>query len=158
MILSDICIQDAIRKKELIIEPFNESRLTPNGVDLCVGSFNDCSLRQDAFVLPPECHTLIGTKEHLELPNDLCAQIWIKSSLARKGLLASFGLVDAGFCGNLTLSVYNASDKDVVLRLDQPIIQVCFIRLTSKAEKSYSHRSGNYQNSNGVVVASLRKG
>jgi dCTP deaminase len=158
LILSDICIQDAIRKKELIVEPFSADRLTSNGVDLTIGAFNDCSLRQDTFVLPPECHTLIGTKEHLELPNDLCAQVWIRSSLARKGLLASFGIVDCGYKGTLTLSMYNASDKDIVLRLDQPIVQVCFIRLTSKAEKPYSERSGNYQNSNGVVAAPLKKG
>jgi dCTP deaminase len=122
-----------------------------------IGSFNECSLKQDTFILPPECHTLIGTKERVELPNYLCAQIWLKSSWARKGLLASFGLIDAGFHGNLTLSVYNASDKDIEFHLDQGIVQVCFILLTSSAEKTYSQRSGNYQNSNVVVREPQRK-
>jgi len=157
MILADKTILERMRNNkfgdQIAIYPWDPDSLTPQGVDFKIGHFLESSLRASEYMLPTDCYTMIGTLERLRVPTDLCAQIWLKTYWVRKGIQAVFGIIDAGFEGNLTLSVYNASDKDIKFEIGQNIVQVCFISLTERAEKSYVQRSGNYQNQNGITGA-----
>jgi dCTP deaminase len=63
-------------------------------------------------------------------------------------LIASLALVDPGFRGQLTITLYNAGDNPVSLGKGGRFLQITFIKLSKKASRGYS---GIYQDSSGVV-------
>ena len=144
MVLSDNEITSALTKGELKISP-NGFRLNPAGVDLRV----DRNIR-----LKPKHHSLVASIESVELSNHIVGLLHLRSSLAREGLFASLALVDPGFRGQLTVSLYNSGDSAVNLAKGERFIQLSLLRLGMPARHSYV---GKYQNSRGVVKSRRRK-
>ena len=144
MALSDSEIRAAIEKGHLRILP-RIARLNPAGIDL----------RVDRNVsLEPKRQMLVATIEKVELSEKVLGILHIRSSLAREGLIASLALVDPGFRGQLTVSLYNAGGRSVSLRKGERFIQLTLFRLGNPAQRSYA---GNYQNSRGVVKSRRKK-
>jgi dCTP deaminase len=141
MILTDREIVEAIVRKELTIEPFNRQNLTPNGYDLTIREIlipeTGLNIKHGKIKLPSKSWFLVATKEYLKLRN-LAAQLWLRSTYARKGILGSFGKVDAGFEGTLTLSAFNASAKEIEVGIEDRFVQIIFERLASIPELFYS--------------------
>ena len=110
-ILSDVDIKNYIEKNELGIEPFIEKNLTPNGYDLSIEEVfirkTDKHIKDGTAQIPPMTWFAISTKEFVKMGPKITSQLWIRSSYARKGVMASFGKVDAGFHGTLTISCFN---------------------------------------------------
>jgi dCTP deaminase len=144
MALSDTEITSAIKTGQLRILPRLE-RLNPAGVDLRVDR---------AVELRSGQHRLAATIERVELSENLLGILHIRSSLAREGVIASLALVDPGFRGQLTVSLYNAGDRPVRLRRGERFIQLALFRLGTPATHKYN---GKYQNSWGVVRSHRRK-
>lgn len=138
MFLSDKGIKDAIRRGRLEIEPFNEDSMTPNGYDLHVGEISKNMLYAGDFF-----HVM--TAERIKVPDDYIGIIHIRSSYAKKGLLGSFGLVDAGFDGKLRLSFHYVSGQALQIPINERIAQISFATLESKPLKLYAERSGSNQ-------------
>ena len=65
--------------------------------------------------------------------------------------MATFGKVDAGFDGTLTLASFNSDGDEVSISIGETYAQIVFETLSEKAEQAYSERSGNYQNQSGVT-------
>ena len=65
--------------------------------------------------------------------------------------MATFGKVDAGFDGTLTLASFNTDTEDVTISIGETYAQIVFETLLEKAEMDYGERSGNYQNQSGVT-------
>ncbi len=152
-VIDDSSILALCSKGLIISENFQESCLTPNGYDLRIGDIRTGNSTYTTEVeVPPGRHFLVSTLEYLNLPAYIMAEIWIRSSYARMGVIGSFGAVDAGFRGNLTLSFYNASENRISLRRGDRIAQIVFHQMSGTAEKSYGERSGHYQDSRGVTV------
>lgn len=139
MTLSDSEIRDALNEKGLVIDPFDEASLNPAGYDL--------RLSADAVLEPLE-HRLVATMENVGLGSDLVGVMHIRSSLAREGVLASLALVDPGFRGQLTISLFNSGRKTVRLRAGERFVQLTLLKLGRQATKKYE---GRYQDSSGVV-------
>ena len=144
MSLSDREIASAIEKGELKIVP-RGFRLNPAGVDLRI----DRNVR-----LKPKQQLLVASMERVELSNRIVGFLHLRSSLAREGLFASLALVDPGFRGQLTVSLYNSGDSPVILAKGERFIQLSLLRLGKPAIKEYR---GRYQNSSGVVASRRRK-
>jgi dCTP deaminase len=144
MVLSDKEITLAMRKGELRILP-SGFRLNSAGVDLRV----DRNIR-----LRPKQQSLVASIERVELSNRIVGILHLRSSLAREGLFASLALVDPGFRGQLTVSLYNTGDSAVNLAKGERFIQLSLLRLGKPAIKEYT---GRYQNSSGVVSSRRRK-
>jgi dCTP deaminase len=144
MSLSDKEIVSAIEKGELKIAP-RGFRLNPAGIDLRL----DQDLR-----LKPKQQLLVASIERVELSNSIVGFLHLRSSLAREGLFASLALVDPGFRGQLTVSLYNSGDSAVNLARGERFIQLSLLRLGKPAIKKYA---GRYQNSRGVVASRRRK-
>ncbi|MCL4331959.1 MAG: dCTP deaminase [Candidatus Thermoplasmatota archaeon] len=151
-IFTDSQISEAVEKGLLVSENFNHGSLTPNGYDITIGSVRVGEATYENVMVKPGTFFLVGSREFFNFPDDVTGQIWIRSSYARKGLIGSFGFIDAGFKGNLTLSFLNSSGKEVEIRAGERIAQLVFSRLESSPEKPYSERSGNYQNSRGIRI------
>ncbi|KAA0009297.1 MAG: dCTP deaminase [Thermoplasmata archaeon] len=133
--LSDRDIKEAILRKSIQIEPFSEDNLTPNGYDLTVGEiYIEGEKKKEAKIAPLKWFA-ISTKEYIKL-KDVTAQLWIRSTYARKGVLSSFGKVDVGFEGCLTLSCFNAR-QEIEIKEGDRFCQIVFERLASKPSKYY---------------------
>jgi dCTP deaminase len=137
-ILSDNEILKDLKDGLLGIHPFIEGRLTPAGYDFACNSNTEVA---------PGSHKLISTSETIMLSAQILATIHMKSSLAREGMIGSFAIVDPGFKGNLTLSIFNAGAETVHLRKDEPIVHIIFYRTGTPSSNPYK---GKYQNSQGI--------
>jgi dCTP deaminase len=155
-VLSDSDIEQAMQNNELGIEPFVQKNLTPNGYDLSIDEIyirkTDQHVKEGVVVIPPLTWFAISTKEFIKMGPQITSQLWIRSSYARKGIMASFGKVDAGFHGTLTISCFNASDKDVEILIGDRFCQIVFEQLSAVPKALYHQRSGTYQNQRGVTL------
>src|SRR5205807_6263401 len=133
-----------MRKGELDILP-RGFRINPAGIDLRI----DREVR-----LEPKQHSLVASIERVELSDTIVGFLHLRSSLAREGLFASLALVDPGFRGQLTVSLYNSGDSAVNLAKGERFIQLSLLRLGKPAISKYA---GRYQNSSGVVASRRRK-
>jgi dCTP deaminase len=139
MALSDSEIRDALTEKNLVIDPLDEAGLNPAGYDLRLSA---------EVVLAESEHRLVATMERVELGRDLVGILHVRSSLAREGILASLALVDPGFRGQLTISLFNSGEKSIHLRAGEKFVQLTLLRLGRRAATKYE---GRYQDSQGVV-------
>ncbi len=144
MSLSDKEIASAIEKGDLKIVP-RGFRLNSAGVDLRID--RDVCLKSKQQLL-------VASIERVELSHSIVGFLHLRSSLAREGLFASLALVDPGFRGQLTVSLYNSGDSAVNLTRGERFIQLSLLRLGKPAIKKYS---GRYQNSSGVVASRRKK-
>jgi len=138
-ILSDRQIVEALKSGMLKISPFAVGRLKPAEYDFSSSS---------KFALDPKEWKLISTLETVELSSSLVATIHLKSSFAREGILGSFAIIDPGFRGQLTLSLFNAGSNVVKVDKNEPIVQVVFHLMETQPTTTYH---GKYQDSLGVV-------
>lgn len=147
-----------MRSGELKIEGFQIDNLTPNGYDLTVSEIMVPSVNRSEKMsrakVPPAAWFLIGTREIIEMPRNVSGDLWIKTSWARKGVIGSFGKIDAGFRGNLTLSAFNASSDELEIGAGTKFAQLVFVNLKDGAVKGYEQRSGNYQDQRGITLES----
>jgi dCTP deaminase len=155
-VLSDVDIEQALESKELGIEPFIQKNLTPNGYDLSIDEIylrtTDQHIKEGIAVIPPLTWFAISTKEFVKMGPQITSQLWIRSSYARRGIMASFGKVDAGFHGTLTFGCFNASDKQVEIPIGDRFCQIVFEHLEQTPKALYHERSGTYQNQRGVTL------
>jgi dCTP deaminase len=155
-ILSDTDIKEYIKKGRIYIEPFIEENLTPNGYDLTIEEVYIPELkervREDMAEISSMRWFLIATKEYVKLGGEVAAQLWIRTTHARRGVLSSFGKVDAGFEGNLTLSAFNSSDHPLKIKVGDTFAQMVFEKMESTPAKLYEERSGSYMGSKGVTL------
>lgn len=155
-VLSDADILAARAKGELAIEPFLEKSLTPNGYDVSIDEValpsTNVRVRDGVAHVPPLTRFAVSTKETVTLGPRLAAQIWLRTTWARRGVVASFGMVDAGFSGTLTFGALNASDAALDLPIGERFAQLVFLTLVSGASATYEKRSGTYQGQRGVTL------
>jgi dCTP deaminase len=155
-VLSDRDIEQALEENDLGIDPFVKKNLTPNGYDLSIEEIyirsSEQHIKEGVAVVPPLTWFAISTKEFVKMGPRITSQLWIRSSYARKGIIASFGKVDAGFHGTLTISCFNASDRDVEIPIGDRFCQIVFEHLATEPKALYLERSGTYQNQRGVTL------
>jgi dCTP deaminase len=155
-VLSDSDIEHALQNNTLGIEPFIPKHLTPNGYDLSIEEVfirkTNQHIKEGVAVIPPLTWFAVSTKEFVKMGPQVTSQLWIRSSYARKGILASFGKVDAGFQGTLTFGCFNASDTEVELPIGDRFCQIVFEYLEHVPKALYHERSGTYQNQRGLTL------
>ena len=155
-ILSDIDIEKSLEKNILDIEPFNPQNLTPNGYDLSIEEIyikkTNQHINEGIAIIPKLTWFAISTKEFIKMGSQITSQLWIRSSYARKGIIASFGKVDAGFHGTLTISCFNSNDTEIEIPIDDRFCQIVFENLSSIPNELYDKKSGNYQNQKGIKL------
>ena len=152
--LSDSDIIRALDNGDIKISGFDEKHLTPNGYDLSIGEVFipsvNTHIKSGKVEITALTRFLVGTMETIKLSNKYAAQLWIKSRWTRRGIIASFGMVDAGFNGTLTLGAF-ATDR-ITLEIGDRFVQIVFLKLKNPSEKGYDKRSGNYQNQKGIRI------
>ena len=128
-----------MRNGSLALTPFEEDCLNGAGYDLRLAM---------EVVIPPGEHRLVATLERVELGDDIAGTLHLRSSLARNGIIASLALVDPGFRGQLTISLFNAGPESFKMSRNDKFVQLVLHGLSSKTEYMYN---GKYQDSQGIV-------
>jgi dCTP deaminase len=82
---------------------------------------------------------LSSTKEKIRVPDHLVGRVEGKSSLARLGLFVhvTAGFIDPGFEGFITLELFCANGRGIVLYPNMPIVQISFERMRERAANPY---------------------
>lgn len=154
---SDTDFLAAVQAGSFSADPWRKEDLTPNGLDLrishiLVPSQSTEPVTKGAAIVPPMTRFVAGTEAFLKMPRDAIGSLWIRSSYARKGVLASFGKVDAGFHGNLTVGAFNAAHEPLTIPMGDRFCQIVLHTLQSAPQKDYA-QTGKYQGQRGVTLS-----
>jgi len=156
MVLSDADLLEALERGEVGIEPFDEKNLTPNGYDLVAESILIPKFKVEAdrgaVPIPPLTWFVVSTRETVKLGRRVSGQLWLRSGYARQGVLATFGKVDAGFEGTLTINAFNSSNVTIEIPTGERFCQLVLERLESAAVRSYPERTGRFQGQKGITL------
>jgi dCTP deaminase len=174
MVLVDHQIKAAILNEVLGVEPYREELVNPNSLDITlskkfsfqkgyektpINPYNERDVtigwveQTGPVIISPGQLILGSTVEYISLPRTICAELNGKSSLARLGLQnhQTGGWIDCGFSGQITLELFNAGKRPIVLIPNMPIGQLVFHE-TEEAENGYGDRkSSKYQGQKGPV-------
>src|SRR5438128_5029496 len=155
-ILSDADIRQYLAKGEIQIAPYDEAHLTPNGYDVTIEevlipSSNIRTTQGDARI-PPATRFAVSSRESVGLGRHVAGQLWLRTTWARRGVLAAFGMVDAGFSGTLTFGALNGGSDVLELPIGERFAQIVFLSLESMSSETYEKRSGTYQGQRGVTL------
>jgi dCTP deaminase len=155
-----------LNKKLLKIKPFSNEIVSNNGLDLRIGSevayltenateayldkSNSMQLfskeRKKKYIeLPPLRFTLLHTLEYVSFPKDIVGFCNLRSTLARWGIMAPPTIIDAGFEGNITIEVFNASNAKLYLPVNARFLHVILVK--AKGAEPYK---GSYFQQTGV--------
>lgn len=158
-IFSDDDIMESLMTGNLGISDFEEKGLTPNGYDLRIAEISVAGniQKKGVVTIPPRSMFYVSTIERVRMSDDVCAQLWLRTTWIRKGIIGAFGKIDAGFEGTLTLGAYNTSDDPIELPIGERFCQMVFETLLHPSSKSYAKRSGNYQGQTGVTLNPVKK-
>jgi dCTP deaminase len=186
MILSDRDLLARLERGDLVIDPLDdpETQIQPASIDLRLGSrflefrrTNIPCIHPDSerevdeyvtetvvdgdgeFILHPGDFVLGTTKEHIEVPTDLVANVEGRSSLGRLAVVvhATAGFVDPGFRGKITLELSNLGTAPVSLKPDTRISQLVFTELSSPAQRPYgADRGSKYQDQDGPQASRIQ--
>lgn len=137
MIVSDGTILDLLQSGALSIEPFDQSKLTPNGYDFSI---------TERVMIAPGQGVQVETVESVSIPGFMGSMMFLRSSYARRGIVASFGFVDAGFKGKIRFYLKNLGEESIEIIKEKGVFQMIFLTLDKEAVKTYALRSGHYQN------------
>lgn len=157
-VLSDRSIREAVEADALVVDPFEPSNLTPNGLDLRVGELlvpgeGGDPVTEGKAQVPARTRFVVSTEEVVGLGPRVSGQLWIRSTYARKGVIASFGKVEAGFQGELSIAAFNSRDEPLAVPIGDRFCQIAFEMLDGVPEALYEERSGSYQGQRGVTLA-----
>lgn len=139
-------------EKYKMIDPFKRDNLEAARYELTVG--NEYAIGgeikklcdepgKNEMRIPPFEVVVIETKERINLPRFIVARWNIRVKWAYEGLLWVGGpQVDPGWVGHLSCPIYNLSDKEVTLRLGEPIAVMDFVKTTpfKKGKSKEYHR------------------
>lgn len=116
--------------------------------------WHTCKASSGFILIEPGAVILASTREYITMPENLCGQIFTKSTLGRlfiNHMMA--GVVDAGFCGRLTLELKNEGQHYIRIPVGSRVVQMVFQKLDRKAEAPYGKRRSRYQNAETVECA-----
>lgn len=152
MILTDHDIEEACKKQEIVIDPFESNQVQGATYDLRVGkqgattsSKKIVNIEEDGYLLlKPGDFAIIVVLEKLRLSPQYVGRFGLRSKYARKGIIATTGpQIDPGYDGRLILGLTNLTPKTISLPYKDDLVSVEFHRLEKPSTKPYS---GPYQN------------
>jgi deoxycytidine triphosphate deaminase len=93
------------------------------------------------FILKPNRYYLLVTMERVNMPEDLVAFMFNRSSLFRCGASLRTAVIDPGYHGELTVGLKNEDDHEIVLEKGARVLQLVFAEVRG-GTKRYK---GRYQ-------------
>jgi dCTP deaminase len=103
------------------------------------------------FLIPPYRYAMAVVEECLNMPSDVTAIGFGKSSYARVGVNTHITPIEAGWKGHLTVAMSNSTGFPAKVYVDEGLAQILFFR-SVECRTSYEDRSGKYQNQGKTVT------
>lgn len=111
----------------------------------------------DGYIVMKPGDTILGvTREFVTMPNDVCGQLFAKSTLGRMFINHMMaGVVDAGFCGKLTLELHNPGVHTVRIPVGARVVQMICYGLQTTPDRPYgtASRKSRYMDAKTVECA-----
>lgn len=148
-ILSDRDIKRRLEAGNISIDPeIRTEQIQPGSLDVRMGeSYSNEYLQEtyedvDEIVIEPLTFYLGHTLDYIEMPRDLSAMVSGRSSWGREGLIihATAGWIDSSFNGQITLEIFNLSNKNVVIEPGERIGQLVFFEMSSEPDEAYDEK------------------
>ncbi len=108
------------------------------------------SFVEEFLDLDPGESVLAETVEAFEIPDNVIAMIYGKSSYARLGLLLNSTPFEPGWKGKITLHLTNLSQNRIRLHVGEGIGQMVFFHSQCTPEENYRTKKGKYQDAETV--------
>ena len=147
MLLSDRSIKKLLKEKKLVVRPTPQLKSASLRLHLSNQFAQPAGKveQKNSYILKPKKLILSSTLERITMPNDHAGLYDGSTTLARVGITSHMGsmLISPGSNGNLTLEIFNASDKPFVLKTGMRIGQLLILKMDSSAERPQPTRS-NY--------------
>lgn len=184
-VLGDIDILKRLEDESLEITPLEDvdQQVQPASVDLRLGEkfleFKNTNIsaidprsdfdieditrevvasESNPYVIHPGDFVLATTKEHVEVPADLFAEVQGRSSIGRLAVIihATAGIIDPGYKGQITLELSNLGNIPIKLHPGMRISQIKFTELKRPADRPYGEERGSkYQGQTGPTASQL---
>ncbi len=162
--MSDRAIQEALKRKDLIIEPLIFDNVQPGSIDLTLGSSIDIfcpnksvdlwSIRKDelqaftqtiditdGYDLQPGQFVKGHSKEMIKLPCFINGEILNRNSLVSIGLNAALSqYINPGFNGHKIIVLHNMSNQVIRIKAGIRICQLVLFKMDGESIRSYEHR------------------
>jgi dCTP deaminase len=146
-------------KNEKLVENLSERELTnPEGCgfDLCLGKVHEMTgkgfmgiterdstdsnllfeynhQKKQSVIFKPGDSYLVTTNEKVNMPLNLTAAMWLRSTLFRSGIIMSGGKIDPGYSGELSFLLYNAGSCEFEIELGARIVHIMFFAIDGKS-------------------------
>jgi dCTP deaminase len=157
MILTQNELLKQIKKKRIVIEPYDPSAIGPASIDLSLGNelrvfkkdrkkitiTNNIDHKEfyklvkigKGYNLKPGELVLGMTKEKITLPENICAWLNSRSRFARIGLMSHITapFISPGVSNHQVLEIFNAGNKTITLKPNVKICQMIFQQCKGKA-------------------------
>lgn len=106
------------------------------------------------IIIPPNSYALTHTIEYFKLPRTVTCVCIGKSTYARCGIHVNVTPLEAGWEGQVTVEISNATRLPVKVYPGEGIMQVLFFE-GEDPEVSYADRKGKYQGQKGITLATV---
>lgn len=99
---------------------------------------------KESFIIPGRDMLDFLSDVYVELPEGVAAQLVIRSTLSRNGLLLTSGLYDSGFKGHIGFLLHNLHEYDAIIAKGTRVGQIVFIAADSAGTYAggYNHVAG----------------
>jgi deoxycytidine triphosphate deaminase len=84
--------------------------------------------KQSIIIKPGESY-LVTTIEKVNMPQDLTANMWLRSTLYRSGIIMSGGNVAPGYSGELSFLFFNGGKAKMKIELGSRIVHILFYKV-----------------------------
>ena len=113
-------------------------RSTPDS-DLII-EFDEKETR--SIIIKPGESYLVTTIEKVNIPTNLTANMWLRSTMYRSGIILSGGNVAPGYSGVLSFTLYNSNNCEMEIELGARIVHILFYQITGKSNSYRGQRQG----------------
>src|SRR5437899_3155724 len=133
--MTDDQIRAAVEAKEIVLEPFDPSKVEPASYDIRVGNRAFSSKSKDIEILSekilltlePGEFAVIECREHVRLDAQHAAMLGLRSEYAQRGLLLLSGpQIDPGWGGIIVVRVVNLAPRTITLLYQDPFLTAQF--------------------------------
>lgn len=143
------------KHKYKFIDPVNTNNIQSASYDLTLGDeYYICSEKEipdvkclgtgEDLVVPPRATFFVISKEKLNIPLDLCANVSLAFGLIKKGIIfAVQPPIDPGYHGAIVALLHNMSDEKIVLEHGRHILNVVYYQLATQVSAQDGYK-GEY--------------
>lgn len=138
-----------------VVDPKNQDERAYHSVRAVEVEDVNGQIAYKPIIIPPNSYALTHTIEFFDLPRNVTCVCIGKSTYARCGIHVNVTPLEAGWRGQVTVEISNATRLPVKVYPGEGIMQVLFFE-GEDPWVSYADRKGKYQDQEGITLARMR--